>query len=62
MIIAWWHKEHPELIELIDDEKLPWINANWIEKRPAFKEEIDMYNQGKKHYKISKKPLTSPKI
>lgn len=52
MIIAWWHKEHPECIDLIDEDILPWINANWIEKRPADSEEIEMYNKGIKHYKI----------
>lgn len=51
-IIAWWDKEHPNLIDLIDEDALPWINANWIEKRPADKEELEMYNNGIRHYKI----------
>lgn len=52
MIIAWWHKEHPRRIELIEDDTLPWINANWIEYRPALPEEIEMYNNGIYSYKI----------
>ena len=55
MIIAWWDKEHPESIDLIDDEILPWINANWIEKSPASSEEIDMYNRGIHHYNLNNK-------
>lgn len=55
MIIAWWHKEHPRRIELIDDSTLPWINANWIEKRPALPREIEMYNNGIYSYKIGEK-------
>lgn len=45
MLIAWWHKEHPRAIELIEEDDLPWINANWVEKRPADKEEIDMVKE-----------------
>lgn len=52
MIIAWWDKEHPYLIDLTEDSILPWINANWLEKRPATEEEIEMYNNGIKFYRI----------
>ena len=54
MIIAWWHKERPQCIDLTDDSILPWINANWIEKSPASEEEIKMYNAGIRHYVIRK--------
>ena len=54
MIIAWWHKERPQCIDLTDDSILPWINANWIEKSPASDEEIKMYNSGIRHYVIKK--------
>ena len=40
MIIAWWHKDIPQVIDLIEEDILPRINANWIEKRQATKEEI----------------------
>lgn len=49
MIIAWWHKDHPQCIDLIEEDILPWINANWIEKRPATEEEIKMYQSGIKY-------------
>ena len=52
MIIAWWDKDYPRFIELIDDDILPWINANYVEKRPATKEELEMYNNGIRHYQI----------
>jgi len=52
MIIAWWHKEHLRRIELIEDDALPWINANWIEHRQALPAEIKMYNNGIYSYKI----------
>lgn len=52
MIIAWWHKEHPWRIDLIEDDALPWINANWIEHRPALPAEIEMYKNGINSYKI----------
>lgn len=55
MIIAWWCKERPELIELVDEDILPWINANWIEKRPATPEELELYNKGIHHYKLGVK-------
>jgi len=61
MLIAWWDKEHPELIDIIEDDILPWINANWVEKRPATQEEIEMYKKGKHFYKITKKPLDTDK-
>ena len=54
MIIAWWHKDNPRGIELIEDSILPWINANWVEKRPATQEELEMYNAGIHHYIIRK--------
>lgn len=54
MIIAWWDKEHPHLIDLIEDSILPWINANWLEKRPATKEELEMYKKGIRTYRIKK--------
>ena len=54
MIIAWWHKDSPWRIDLSDDEALPWINANWIEKRPADADEIEMYKNGIFTYKINK--------
>lgn len=49
MIIAWWHKDHPRAVEIIEDDALPWINANWIEKRPATEEEIIQYQKEKNH-------------
>ena len=52
MIIAWWDKNYPWRIDLSDDEALPWINANWIEKRPADEEEIQMYKRGIFTYSI----------
>lgn len=52
MLIAWWHKEHPRAVNLIEDDTLPWINANWIEKRPADKDEIDMAKKGIYHYYV----------
>lgn len=55
MIIAWWDKDHPWRIDLSDDEALPWINANWVEKRPADEEEIQMYKRGIVTYSIKKK-------
>ena len=55
MIIAWWDKDYPRFIELIDDDILPWINANYVEKRPATKEELEMYNKGIHHYIIGDK-------
>lgn len=54
MIIAWWDKDHPWRIDLSDDEKLPWINANWLEKRPADEDEILMYKKGVVTYSIKK--------
>ena len=54
MIIAYWHKKHPEVIDLTDDEILPWINANWIEKRPATEEEVKMYKNKIVAYMIKK--------
>lgn len=54
MIIAWWTKEYPNSIDLIDEDALPWINANWIEKRPALPEEVEMYKKGTRHYYIKK--------
>lgn len=52
MIIAWWDKEHPEIITLCNEDALSWINANWVEKRPATEEEIRMFAEGKTTYKI----------
>lgn len=49
MIIAWWHKDHPQCIDLIEEDILPWSSANWIEKRPATEEEIKMYQAGIKY-------------
>ena len=54
MIIAWWHKDFPQCIEIIDEDILPWINANWIEKRPADEKEKEMYKKGIRFYKIKK--------
>ena len=54
MIIAWWHKEHPWCIELIEEESLPFKNANWIDYRPATKEELEMYEKGIYVYWIRK--------
>lgn len=54
MIIAWWNKEQPRIINLIEEDSLPWINANWIEKRPAFEEEILLYKKGICVYRLAK--------
>lgn len=54
MIIAWWHKDRPWRIELSDEDALPWINANWLEKRPADEEEVMMYKKGVVTYSIKK--------
>jgi len=54
MIIAWWHKDRPWRIELSDEDALPWINANWLEKRPADEDEILMYKKGVVTYSIKK--------
>ena len=55
MIIAWWDKEHPESIDLIEKDILPWLSANWVEWSPASEEEIEMYNKGIHHYRIGAK-------
>ena len=55
MIIAWWNVERPWRIEIIEDDILPWINANWIEKRPATKEEIEMYKKGIVTYSLKQR-------
>lgn len=55
MIIARWHVDHPWRIELIEEEILPWRNANWIETRPATREEIKMYERGIVTYTIKRK-------
>ena len=55
MIIAWWDKERPHLIELADYDSIPWLSANWVEWSPASEEEIEMYNKGIKHYVIGVK-------
>ena len=52
MIIAWWDKEHPESIDLIEKDALPWLSANWVEWSPASDEEVEMYNNGIRHYRI----------
>ena len=51
-IISWWHKEHPRAINIDTEENVPWITANWVEKRPALPEEIEMYNNGICTYKV----------
>lgn len=51
MIVAYWHVDHPDRIELIEDSICPWLTANWVEKRPALPEEIEMYNNGICTYK-----------
>lgn len=58
MIIAWWSKENPQAIELIEDSDLPWINANWVEKRQADEEEIRLYKKGIHRYGIRKNGIT----
>lgn len=45
-IIAYWHKEHPRAITIDKKDNVPWLTANWVEYRPAQKEEIEMYNKG----------------
>lgn len=53
MIVAWWHKDIPQGIDLEESKDgLPWSTANWIEWRPATPEEVAMYKKGIKHYII----------
>lgn len=53
MIVAWWHIDIPQGINLEEStDGLPWSTANWIEWRPATQEEIEMYNKGIHHYII----------
>lgn len=51
-IIAYWSKENPQVISLTEQSICPWLSANWVEKRPATPEEIEMYNNGKTIYLI----------
>ena len=46
MIIAWWNKHSPIVINIIDEELIHWKTARWVEWRPARAEEIAMYEKG----------------
>ena len=51
MIIASWHKDIPQGIDLEESKDgLPWSTANWIEWRYATPEEVEMFNSGIHHY------------
>lgn len=52
MLIAWWNKKQPDIISIIEENALPWNNANWIEKRPALPFEVQMRKRGIQTYHI----------
>ena len=43
MITAYWHRKHPDVIDLTEEDTSGW---NWIESRPATPEEEKMYERG----------------
>lgn len=54
-IIAYWHVDHPRAVSLDKYGNVPWLSANWVESRPATKEEQKMYNKGIFNYIIKEK-------
>lgn len=54
MIIAWWNKHSPTVINIIDEELIHWKTARWVEWRPARAEEIAMYEKGITIYSLKK--------
>lgn len=51
-VIAYWYKEDPTRIYLIEKGVISWISANYLETSPASPEEIEMFNNGIHSYKI----------
>lgn len=45
-IISWWHKEHPRAINIDMEDNVPWLTANWVEKRQATPKEREIYEKG----------------
>ena len=52
MIIAWWSKTSPDVINLQPRDTLFWFGADWIEWQPASPEQVEMYKKGVTIYSI----------